>query len=102
MNDKKVLKLKIFKYLITFFIIIGLIFFTYGFIHLFEIDKPIYHVATGANIKIGTTYLTTGLALSYANHTLESSNLIEDTVKQKDLEGNLPADHPYKDSPPQE
>jgi len=55
----------------------------------FDIDMPIYHLTTGANIKIGTAYLTTGLEFAYGSHKFESNNSIEDIGSQEGDENKV-------------
>jgi hypothetical protein len=50
---------------------------------------PIYHLTAGANIRIGTTYLTTGLEFAYGSHKLESNNSIEDIGSQEEDENSV-------------
>jgi hypothetical protein len=56
---------------------------------VFDIDMPIYHLTAGANIRIGTTYLTTGLEFAYGSHKFESNNSIGDIGSQEGDENSV-------------
>ena len=48
---------------------------------LFDIDMIINHFTSGANIKIGTTYLTLGLELAYGSHPFNTDMEIEKEMR---------------------
>ena len=48
---------------------------------LFDVDLTINHLTSGANIKMGTTYLTLGLELAYGSHPFDTDMGIEKEMR---------------------